>query len=52
MESALAFVFSAGIVGFGVLILIAGPNSSAPALWLFVALVPVAIGVASAIGPS
>jgi hypothetical protein len=50
MEKALAYVISAGIVGFGAWILIAGLNSSAPTLWGCLALVPIAIGLLSAFG--
>ena len=52
LDKAAAYAISAFIVGFGVWILVAGLSSSAPALWFCVALVPIAIGTASAIGPS
>src|SRR6516165_10343589 len=48
MERALAYVISAGIVGFGVWILIAGLSTIAPALWACAALIPIAIGLLSA----
>jgi hypothetical protein len=51
MDTVLAYGISAFIVGFGVGIFIAGLNSSAPALWGFVALIPIAIGLLSALGP-
>jgi len=51
MEKALAYVISAGIVGFGAWILIAGLSSSAPALWACAALVPVTVGFLSAFSP-
>jgi hypothetical protein len=50
MDKAAAYAISALIVGFGVWILIAGLNSSAPALWICVALIPIAIGLWSAFG--
>ena len=50
MEEALAYVISAGIVGFGVWILVAGLSSGTPAFWTWVALLPVAIGLLSAFG--
>ena len=50
MDKAAAYAISALIVGFGVWILIAGLNSSAPALWICVALTPISIGVWSAFG--
>jgi len=40
MEKAAAYAISAFLVGFG-LILIAGPSSSAPALWICAALISV-----------
>ncbi|WP_167353972.1 MULTISPECIES: hypothetical protein [Bradyrhizobium] len=52
MEKALAYVISAVIVGFGVWILVVGVGSSSPALWTVVGLVPIAIGLISAFGPS
>jgi hypothetical protein len=48
METAVAYAISIGIVGFGACILVAGLYSSAPAFWLCVAFVPVAVGVWSA----
>jgi hypothetical protein len=52
MEKALAYAVSAIIVGFGLWILIAGLNSSAPALWICAALIPITIGLLSAFGPN
>jgi hypothetical protein len=52
MEKALAYTVSAIIVGFGLWILIAGLNSSAPALWICAALIPITIGLLSAFGPN
>ena len=51
MERALAYVISAGIVGFGVWILIVGLSTIAPALWACAALIPIAIGLLSAFDP-
>ena len=48
MDKAAAYAISALIVGFGVWILVAGLSSSAPALWISVALIPIAIGLWSA----
>jgi hypothetical protein len=48
MDKAAAYAISALIVGFGVWILIAGLSFSAPALWICVALIPIAIGLWSA----
>jgi len=45
MDKAAAYAISALIVGFGVWILIAGLSASAPALWICVALIPIAIGL-------
>jgi hypothetical protein len=50
MEKAVAYAVSAFIVGFGVWILIAGLSSSAPALWICLALITIAIGLMSAYG--
>lgn len=50
MEKALAYLVAAGIVGFGVWILIAGLSSGTPALWTCVALIPIVIGLLSAFG--
>jgi hypothetical protein len=50
MDKAAAYAISALIVGFGVwVILIAGLSSSAPALWICLALIPIAIGLWSAL---
>jgi hypothetical protein len=51
VTKALAFAISAGIVGFGAWILVAGLSSSSPVLWFCGALVPIAIGLLSAFGP-
>ncbi len=50
MDRALAFVISAGIVGFGVWIFVACLSSSAPALLTYAALFPIVIGLVSAFG--
>ena len=50
MEKATAYAISAFIVGFGLWILIAGLSSSAPALWICAALIPIAIGFLSVFG--
>ena len=50
MDKVLAYVISAGIVAFGVWILIAGLSSGAPFLWICVALIPIVIGLLSAFG--
>ena len=50
MDKAAAYAVSALIVGFGVWILDAGLSSSVPALWICVALIPIAIGLWSAFG--
>jgi hypothetical protein len=50
MDKAAAYAISALIVGFGVWILVAGLGSSAPVLWICVALIPIAIGLLSAFG--
>jgi hypothetical protein len=50
MEKVTAYAISAGIVGFGVGILIAGLGSTTPALWICLALIPIAIGLLSAYG--
>jgi hypothetical protein len=50
MEKTLAYLISAGIIGFGIWIFIAGLHSGAPALWTCVALIPAAIGLLSALG--
>ena len=52
MDKVLAYAISAFIVGFGVWIFIAGLSSAAPALWAFVALIPIVIGLLSAFGPT
>ena len=50
MKKAAPHVVSAGIVAFGVWILIAGLRSSAPVLWICVALIPVVTRLLSAFG--
>jgi hypothetical protein len=50
MEKAAAYAISAIIVGFGLWILIAGLSSSAPALWICAAVIPITIGLLSAFG--
>ncbi len=40
MQIALAYVISLGIVGFGAWIVVAGLSSSAPAVWICLALFP------------
>jgi hypothetical protein len=50
MERALAYVISAGIIGFGIWILVAGLSSGAPILWACVALPPISVGLLSAFG--
>ncbi|WP_275196112.1 hypothetical protein [Bradyrhizobium sp. CSA207] len=52
MEKAVAYAISAALVGVGVLILVIGLSSSTPALWAVVALVPITIGIVSALGPA
>ena len=52
MEKAAAYAISAIIVGFGLWILIAGLSSSAPALRICAALLPITIGLLSAFGPT
>ncbi|MET4018136.1 hypothetical protein [Bradyrhizobium sp. S3.2.12] len=52
MNKAAAYAISSFIVGFGLWILIAGLYSSTPAVWIVFALVPIAIGLVSAFGPS
>jgi hypothetical protein len=51
MEKAVAYAISAALVGIGVLILVIGLSSNSPALWAAVALVPITIGIVSALGP-
>jgi hypothetical protein len=51
MQKAAAYAISLGIAGFGVWILIAGLNSSAPVFWICAALIPIAVGLLSAFGP-
>ena len=52
MNKALAYAISAFIVGFGVWIFAVGLSSSTPTFLAFVALVPIAVGLVSAFGPS
>jgi hypothetical protein len=51
MDKAAAYAISLLIVGIGGWILLAGLSSGAPAFWICVALVPIAIGLLSAFGP-
>jgi hypothetical protein len=48
MDKAAAYAISALIVGFGVWTLVAGLSSSAPVLWISVALIPLVVGLWSA----
>lgn len=50
MDAVVAYAISAFIVGFGIGIFIAGLNSGSPTLWACIALIPVAIGLLSALG--
>jgi len=50
MQIALAYVISLGIVGFGAWIVVAGLGSSAPAVWICLALFPIAVGLLSISG--
>jgi hypothetical protein len=50
METALAYLISVGIIGFGAWILVAGLGSNAPAVWACLALMPMAIGLVSFFG--
>jgi phosphoribosylcarboxyaminoimidazole (NCAIR) mutase len=52
MDKAAAYAISAGLVGFGVWIAIAGLSSSVPGLWICAALIPIAVGLISAVGPT
>jgi hypothetical protein len=52
MDKAAAYAISAGLGGFGVWIAIAGLSSSVPALWICAALIPLAVGLISAVGPT
>ena len=52
MNKALAYAISAVIVCFGVWIVVAGLSSGSPTLWTIVGLVPIAIGLVSAFGPT
>jgi hypothetical protein len=51
-KAAAYYAISALIVGFGLWILIAGLSSSAPAIWICAALIPIAVGLVSAFGPT
>lgn len=51
MDKAVAYAISALLLGFGAWILVVGLSSSSPALWTLVALVPITIGIVSAVGP-
>jgi hypothetical protein len=50
MERAVAYVISAGIIGFGAWIFIAGLSSRRQAFMACVAVIPIAIGLLSAFG--
>jgi hypothetical protein len=50
MERALPYAISAGIVGFGVWILVAGFGSGATIFWACMASMPIAVGLLSAVG--
>ncbi|MEK9284379.1 MULTISPECIES: hypothetical protein [unclassified Bradyrhizobium] len=50
MDRTIAYAISVFIVVFGVGILVAGLSSSSPALWVCVAVIPVAIGLISLLG--
>ncbi|WGD48597.1 hypothetical protein QA641_23370 [Bradyrhizobium sp. CB1650] len=50
MDRTIAYAISAFIVIFGVGILVAGLSSRSPALWICVAIIPIAIGLLSAFG--
>lgn len=52
MDRALAYAISAFIAGFGIWIFVTGLSSATPTFWSVVALVPIAIGIISALGPS
>ena len=52
MDKAAAYAIAALIVGVGVWILVAGLSSSTPFFWVCVSLIPIAVGVVSAFGPS
>lgn len=52
MDRAVAYAISTIIVLFGVWIIAAGLSSSSPVLWIVVGLVPVVIGLVSALGPT
>ncbi|MET4384517.1 lysylphosphatidylglycerol synthetase-like protein (DUF2156 family) [Bradyrhizobium sp. F1.4.3] len=52
MDKSLAYAISAFIVGFGLWVLVTGLSSSAPALWVCAALIPIAIGLVSTFGPA
>jgi len=49
MERALPYTIAAGIIAFGVCILIAGLGSRTSTLWESVALIPIAVGLLSAL---
>jgi len=52
MDKVVAYSISAFITGFGLLILIAGQGSAASVLWDCAAIVPLAVGLLSAFGPT
>jgi hypothetical protein len=50
MEGTLAYTISLGMVGFGIWVFVGGLNAGAPILSACAALIPVAIGLVSAVG--
>ena len=52
METMAAYAVSFFIAGFGISILIAALGSGAPILWTCAAMLPLAVGLLSALGPS
>jgi hypothetical protein len=50
MDRTIAFAISAGIVCFGAWIVVAAVYSSTPVVWVCLALLPIAIGLISALG--
>jgi hypothetical protein len=50
METALAYLISVGIAGFGAWVLVAGLSSSAPIVWTCLALMPITVGLVSLFG--
>ena len=52
MNKVVAYGISALITGFGLLILIAGQGTGTSVLWDCAAIVPLAVGLLSAFGPT